>query len=94
MCVRVRACVCVQVNSSVHMCNMYPIWRVFGVYYHDVVCITDCCRFYTSEMVVAIDSIHKLGYVHRYGTLPPYSMCIIVTSSVLFNSCCGVHVYV
>ena len=24
-------------------------------------------RFYASQMVVAIDSIHKLGYVHRSG---------------------------
>ena len=25
----------------------------------------DMCRFYISEMVLAISSIHKLGYVHR-----------------------------
>ena len=54
VCVRVRACVCVQVNSSVHMCNMYPIWRAMCI----ITMLFDCCRFYTSEMVVAIDSIH------------------------------------
>jgi len=27
------------------------------------------CRFYIAECVLAIDSIHKLGYVHRYAHL-------------------------
>ena len=26
----------------------------------------DMSRFYACEMVLAIDSIHELGYVHRY----------------------------
>lgn len=27
----------------------------------------EMARFYIAEMVLAIDSIHNLGYVHRYG---------------------------
>ncbi len=26
----------------------------------------DMAKFYTCEMVLAIDAIHRLGYVHRY----------------------------
>ena len=26
----------------------------------------DMARFYACEMVLAIDAIHKMGYVHRY----------------------------
>ena len=26
----------------------------------------DMAKFYTCEMVLAIDAIHQLGYVHRY----------------------------
>jgi serine/threonine-protein kinase MRCK len=26
----------------------------------------DMARFYVAEMVLAIDSVHRLGYVHRY----------------------------
>lgn len=28
----------------------------------------DMAQFYLAEMVMAIHSVHKLGYVHRYGT--------------------------
>lgn len=31
----------------------------------------DMARFYIGEMVLAIDSIHQLHYVHRYPLLPP-----------------------
>lgn len=30
----------------------------------------DMARFYIVEMVLAIDSIHNLGYVHRYYLKP------------------------
>ena len=33
----------------------------------------DMSRFYACEMVLAIDSIHKLGYVHRYDVT--YDLC-------------------
>lgn len=26
----------------------------------------DMAQFYLAEMVMAIDSVHRLGYVHRY----------------------------
>ena len=34
----------------------------------------DMSRFYACEMVLAIDSIHKLGYVHRYIDVCPVLM--------------------
>lgn len=34
-------------------------------------------RFYACEMVLAIDSIHKLGYVHRYVWLYGYTQCSV-----------------
>ena len=35
-------------------------------------------RFYATEMVAAIDSIHKLGYVHRSVMKCCVHMCVCV----------------
>lgn len=46
----------------------------------------DMAQFYLSEMVMAIDSIHRLGYVHRYVTLSSL-MCVCVSSHVYSEFC-------
>ncbi len=33
----------------------------------------DMARFYLAEIVLAIDSIHQLNYVHRYAASSPTS---------------------
>ena len=50
----------------------------------------DMAKFYACEMVLAIDSIHKLGYIHRSG--PALSggwgmlqLCIYI----MYVVCCG-----
>lgn len=39
----------------------------------------DMARFYIAEMVLAIDSVHRLGYVHRF------TFIIVIIASVIIS---------
>jgi serine/threonine protein kinase len=35
-------------------------------------------RFYTAEVVLALDAIHSMGFVHRYPLHTPKSIVLII----------------
>lgn len=47
----------------------------------------DMARFYVAEMVLAIDSVHRLGYVHRFTSMTFIILVVItVVISLDFNN--------
>ena len=46
--------------------NYYPGGDLLSLISKNEILSEEWARFYTAEIVIAVDSIHKLGYVHRY----------------------------
>ena len=47
----------------------------------------DCTQFYIAETALAIDSIHRLGFIHRYVLVSAVQLCPAVIHEVMLKSC-------
>ena len=72
VCVRARACVCVCVCVLVttgcwglHACAVHGVGDMMTLLMKKDILSEPVTRFYIAETVLAIDSIHKLGFIHR-----------------------------
>jgi len=45
----------------------------------------DITRFYMAEIVLAIEAVHKLGFIHRYALLLNYHCTTNLTEAVTSN---------
>lgn len=48
----------------------------------------ECTQFYISETALAIDSIHKLGFIHRYVFVTVSSTSVLEREIIKLNKVC------
>lgn len=52
---------------------------------YDNVLPEDMCRFYLAELVLAIHSLHHMGYVHRYALILCIFIVFLILSKILIE---------
>jgi hypothetical protein len=70
------ACVCVSGGDLVNLMSNYDVPEKWA-------------RFYTAEVVLALDAIHSMGFVHRYPLHTPKSIpsfgCLVFTNRLPYR---------